>query len=252
MSVQIDSPAPGIARIRIDRPEARNAINDAVRAGLLPALEQVRDDPSVRALVIGGTGGVFCAGGDLPSLAGLSEDAAYARLRDGHRIASLVWSFPKPVVSAVERFAVGAGAGLALLADEIVMGEGAMLSFPFAKLGLLMDWGLAGTLPRRIGPEATTRLYAMAATLKGPQALELGLADRLAKDDAVMDAALDRAIELAKVAPAAFASAKARQRGDAEEALQLDREAREQAACIVSPAFAEGYAAFREKREPRF
>jgi 2-(1,2-epoxy-1,2-dihydrophenyl)acetyl-CoA isomerase len=71
-------------------------------------------------------------------------------------------------------------------------------------------------------------------------------------DDAVMDAAVARAGDLAKAAPAAFALAKARQRGDAEENLQLDREAREQAACVASAEFAEGYAAFKEKREPRF
>lgn len=252
MSVQYDTPAPGVARIRIDRPGARNAIDAGVRDALQAALARAGGDAAVRALVIGGMDGVFSAGGDLPSLVGLDEAAAYARLRDGHRVVSLLWSFPKPVVAAIERFAVGAGAGLALLADEIVMGEGALLSLPFAKLGLVLDWGLSGTLPRRVGPEAATRLYASAAAVKGRETLDLGLADRLAADDAVMDTAIARAAALAKSAPVAFAKAKARQRGDAETALQLDREAREQAACIVSPEFAEGYAAVREKREPRF
>ncbi|MBJ7439522.1 MAG: enoyl-CoA hydratase/isomerase family protein [Sphingopyxis sp.] len=252
MSVAVDHPAPGVARIRIDRPDARNAINDAVRAGLFEALAEAKADPAVRAVVIGGMNRMFSAGGDLPSMVGLDEAAAYARLRDGHRIAALVWEYPKPVVAAVEKFAVGAGAGLALLADELVMGEGAMLGFPFARLGLLLDWGLSGTLRRRVGPETALRLYAAAASVKAPEALDLRLADRVVADDAVADTAVTRASNLANVAPTAFALAKARQRGGADAALELEREAREQAACLVSAEFAEGYAAFREKREPRF
>jgi enoyl-CoA hydratase/carnithine racemase len=252
MSVLVDRPAPGVARIRIDRSAARNALDASVREGLLSAIAETHDDPEVRALVIGGADGMFCAGGDLPSLAGLDEDAAYTRLRAGHRVVAALWTFPKPVIAAVERFAIGAGAGLALLADEVVIGETARIGIPFARLGLVLDWGLAGTLPRRIGPSATVRLYADAAMVPARDALAMGLVDAVVEDEGVMTAAIARASALAKLAPAAFASAKARQRGDAEEALQLDREAREQAKCIASPAFAEGYAAFREKREPRF
>jgi 2-(1,2-epoxy-1,2-dihydrophenyl)acetyl-CoA isomerase len=252
MSVLIDRPAPGVARILINRSAARNALDTVVREGLLEAVTEAGQDSAIRALVIGGADGMFCAGGDLPSLATLDEPAAYARLRAGHRFVSLLWSFPKPVIAAVERFAIGAGAGLALLADEVVIGEGARIGIPFARLGLVLDWGLAGTLPRRIGAEATLRLYADAAMVAAPDALAMGLVDRVVADDAVMTAAIARAEALAKLSPAAFASAKARQRGDAEDALQLEREAREQAKCIASADFVEGYAAFKEKREPRF
>ncbi|MBO9499062.1 MAG: enoyl-CoA hydratase/isomerase family protein [Novosphingobium sp.] len=251
MSVAVDHPAPGVARIRIDRPDARNAIDASVRSGLFGALEEARLDAGVRGVVLGGTGGMFCAGGDLPSLVGLDEAAAYARLCDGHRIVALLWTFPKPVVAAVERFAVGAGAGLALLADRVVMGEGAVVSFPFARLGLVPDWGLGGTLPRRIGPERAARRFAEAASVKAGEALGLGLADTVTADATVMAEAIDAAARLAKAAPGAFARTKLRLRGDAG-VLQLEREARDQAACLASPEFAEGYAAFREKREPRF
>ena len=251
MSLIVDYPAPGVARIRIDRPEARNAIDGEVRQALKVALADTLADAATRALVIGGTGAMFSAGGDLPSLVGLGEDAAYARLCDGHAIVGALWTFPKPVVSAIERFAVGAGAGLALLADRVVMGEGAMFAFPFARLGLVPDWGLGGTLPRRIGVEPAARLFADAATVKAKEAAGLGIADRLVPDDQVMAEAIECASRLARTAPDAFARTKQRLRGDVE-ALQLEREAREQAACLVSPEFAEGYAAFREKREPRF
>jgi 2-(1,2-epoxy-1,2-dihydrophenyl)acetyl-CoA isomerase len=252
MSVLTDTPAPGVLRILIDRPDARNAINAAVREPLLDAVTRAQSDPEVRALVIGGTGGMFSAGGDLPSLVGIGEQAALARLRDGHALVSLLWSYPKPVVAAVERFAIGAGAGLALLSDEIVIGEKALLGFPFIRLGLVPDWGLSGTVARRAGAEAAAKLFAAAANVPADRALALGLADHVVSDEAVMEVAIGRAEVLARLAPGAFARLKLRLRGDAETALRLDREARDQAACLVSPEFAEGYAAFRAKREPRF
>lgn len=251
MSLLVDRPAPDVARLRIDRPDARNAIDAPVRAAFKTALAQAREDPAVRALVLGGTEGVFSAGGDLPSLVGLDADAAYARLCDGHDVVRALWTFPKPVIAAVERFAIGAGAGLALLADRVVMGTGARFGFPFARLGLVPDWGLSGTLPRRIGPEPAARLFAEAATVAAEEALALGIADEAVPDDAVNARVLELATTLAQAASGAFALTKARLRGDVA-LLDLEREAREQAVCLTSPDFAEGYAAFREKRDPRF
>ena len=252
MSVRTDTPAPGVLRLMIDRPDARNAINADVRTRLIDAATAAQADPAVRALVIAGAGGMFSAGGDLPSLVGISEDAALTRLREGHRLVSLLWSYPKPVVAAVERFAIGAGAGLALLADEVVIGEQAVFGFPFIRLGLVPDWGLSGTVPRRTGVEAAARLFAAGGNVAAERAVTIGLADQLVDDARVMEAAIARAATLARLAPGAFARLKLRLRGDAEAALGLDREARDQAACLVSPEFAEGYAAFREKRDPRF
>lgn len=251
MSVQVDTPEAGVRRIRIDRPEARNAISMPVRTGLFEALVAARDDDAVRAIVLGGTQGMFSAGGDLPTMVGLDVDAAYARLVDGHRIVSLLWDYPKPVVAAVERFAVGAGAGLALLADRVLMGETAIFAFPFMRLGLIPDWGLATTLPRRIGAEPAAWLFTTAATVKSDEAIERGLADVICSDAAVMDEAIACAAGLASVALDAFAATKLRLRGDVAQ-LDLEGEARGQAARLASADFAEGYAAFREKRAPRF
>lgn len=251
MSVLVDDPEAGVRRIRIDRSEARNAIDASVRAGLHDALIAARDDSAIGAILLGGTQGMFCAGGDLPTMVGLDAEAAYARLCDGHRIVRLLWDYPKPVVAAVERFAVGSGAGVALLADRVVIGDGAIIGFPFLRLGLIPDWGLGTTLPRRIGPEPAARLFASAATIKAAEALRLGLADTLCADAAVMDEAVAGAAALTRIAPEAFAAMKRRLRGDAGQ-LDLEGEARGQAARLQSAEFAEGYAAFREKREPRY
>jgi 2-(1,2-epoxy-1,2-dihydrophenyl)acetyl-CoA isomerase len=252
MSVRTDMPVPGVFRILIDRPDARNAINADVRTGLIDAAMAAQADPAIRALLIAGAGGMFSAGGDLPSLVGIGEDAALARLREGHRLVALLWTYPKPVVAAVERFAIGAGAGLALLSDEIVMGAKTVFGFPFIRLGLVPDWGLSGTVARRAGAEAAARLFAAGSNVTADRALALGLADHVVEDARVMEEAIARAEALASLAPGAFARLKQRLRGDAETALGLDREARDQAACLVSPEFVEGYTAFREKREPRF
>lgn len=252
MSILLDDPAPAVRRIRIDRPAARNAIDDEVRAALLAAIDEAGTEPAVRAVVIGGVGGLFCAGGDLPSLVGLDHDAALARMRSGHAVVSAVWSCPKPVVVAVERFAIGAGAGLALLADEIVMGRSAIFAFPFLRLGLVPDWGLMGSLRLRAGWAAAQRIVRDGQPVKADEAVPLGLADRLADDAAVMDEAIAAAIRLADHPPAAFARFKQAMRGDAATALALHAEAEAQADCIVGAEFAEGYAAFRDKRDPVF
>lgn len=252
MTVRIDEPEPRVRRIRLDRPEARNAINEAVRTALYDAVTDAVADDAVRALLIAGAGGVFSGGGDLPSLVGLDEAAARERLRDGHRIVAAFWNCPKPVLAAVERFAVGAAAGLTLLADEIVIGRSAFLSFPFLRLGLIPDWGLGATLRIRAGAVAAARLLREGEPVGAEQAVSLGLADRVVDDDQVMADTLAAALRAAALPPAAFARLKRAMRGDAATVLALEAEANAQAECIASAEFQEGYAAFREKRPPNF
>lgn len=252
MSVAVDTPAPGVARIRIDRPHARNAVDTPTRYALLDALGRAREDEAVRAIVLGGMGGMFCAGGDLPSMVGLNRDEAFARLRHGHEIVTLLWECRKPVVAAVERFAIGAGAGLALTADDVVTSAGTRIGFPFQQLGLVPDWGIAASLRLRAGWSVASRLLRDSAAITGEQAVALGIADHLVAEDAVMAHAIALATTRAAQPAGAFGRLKALMRGEAEATLALQAEAEVQAVCITSPEFAEGYAAFREKRAPRF
>jgi 2-(1,2-epoxy-1,2-dihydrophenyl)acetyl-CoA isomerase len=248
-----DSPAPYVRRILVNRPEARNAIDADVRQALFDALTDARVDPRVRAVVIGGAGGIFSAGGDLPSMVGISEPAALARMRDGHRIVALLWTYPKPVVAAVERVAAGAGAGLALLADRVVMGENAGLIFPFMRLGLVPDWGLTQTVARRAGFARANRIFLSGTPVKAVDAVEAGLADIAVDDGGVMAKALEEAERMAKLPSGAFARLKFTLRNGAlADPLNLADEANLQVECLTGPEFVEGYAAFREKREPLF
>jgi len=248
-----DEPFPHIRRLLINRPAARNAINDPVRIQLYDALEAARDDRHVRCVVLGGAGGIFSAGGDLPSLSGISAEEARARMQSGHRLVTLLWAFPKPLVAAVERVAAGAGAGLALLADRIVMGQDAVLLFPFLRLGLVPDWGLMQTVTRRAGYARANQIFLDNASIKGTEAKALGLADILKPDADVMTQALTEAAALAALPLDAFSRLKAGLRNATQsDPLSLAYEAEMQVACITGTEFTEGYAAFREKRPACF
>src|ERR687888_2798532 len=104
--VLADRPDPAIARLTLNRPDRRNAIDRDLRHALIGALFAALEDPAVRALVLTGSGGAFSAGGDVTSMAGLDAAAARERMRDGHRLVRLVAAAEKPIVAAVEGFAV--------------------------------------------------------------------------------------------------------------------------------------------------
>ncbi|HVZ44202.1 MAG TPA: enoyl-CoA hydratase/isomerase family protein [Ramlibacter sp.] len=248
-----DEPASHVARLLINRPDRRNAIDFDVREQLALHLRDALADKGVRAIVFGGVGGVFSAGGDLPSMAGLSLEGARERMRHIHGLCRLVASARIPVVSAMEGFSAGAVVGLALLGDHIVAGPGTKILFPFLKLGLVPDWGQLLTLPRRVGIGNARRILASGEALGGEEACRIGLADQLVPDADVMRAAVDKAAELAALPLEAFARMKHRLNDvSASLAEELAREETDQAACLIGEEFAEGFAAFGAKRKPDF
>lgn len=251
--VLFDRPAPRVARLLIDRPDKRNAIDRDVRQTLLDAIAPLAADKQTRALVLGGAGGMFSAGGDLPSMVGLDDAGARERMRHVHALVRLVASLRVPVVSAVEGFAAGAAVGLALLGDRIVVGESTRLLFPFLSLGLTPDWGQAWSLPRRVGVAVAQRLFTDGVAVGGAEALRIGLADTLVPDADVMNEAIRQAEALARLPQDAFARTKARLAEPAVSlAEELAREELDQAACLTSADFAEGHDAFASKRAPDF
>lgn len=249
----IDRPAPYVARLRINRPDKRNAIDFDVREGMRRALIELIGDRNTRALVIGGVGGHFSAGGDLPSMTGLTEVQARARLQHIAEICQLLGKTPIPVVTAMEGVSAGACVGMALLGDEIFVGENTRILFPFMRLGLVPDWGAMWTLPRRVGVGRARRLACSADFLMGPEALRIGLADELHPDVSVMDAAVARAATLALLPQAAYARMKNRLHDPSTTlAQEMQREEDEQTQLLGSADFREGYVAFMEKRTPDF
>lgn len=251
--VLIDRPAPHVARLLINRPDKRNAIDHDVRQALIDALTPLAADSRTRAVVLGGVGGVFSAGGDVSSMAGLDAAGARQRMQHVHALCRLVAALPVPVVSAAEGFTVGAAVGLALLGDRIVAGDGSRFLFPFLKLGLTPDWGQLLTLPRRVGLPAARRILSAAAPVDGAEALRIGLADTLMADGEVMAEAVRQAEALARLPRQAYARMKARlQEPSGTLADELAREVADQTLCLTGDEFVEGLDAFRSRREPDF
>lgn len=251
--VTVDRPESGIVRIGLDRPEKRNALDPAMRLALIDALAAAFDDPAVRAVVLAGNGGHFCAGGDLASMEGLDTPGGRRRMKSNHRLVRLVAEAEKPVVAAVEGYAVGAGAGLALLADTVVLAETGAVGFPFFKVGLVPDYGILFSLPRRVGAARARQILLYARMLRGRDALDAGLADDLAPEGGAEALAVERARALAAMPSFAFSLCK-RQLGLAPVSLDaaLELEALAQASCFSTADFAEGRAAFVEKRAADF
>jgi 2-(1,2-epoxy-1,2-dihydrophenyl)acetyl-CoA isomerase len=251
--VVMDEPARRVVRLLINRPDKRNAIDHDVRQGLIEALTQLDGKRGAGALVLGGQGGHFSAGGDLPSMVGLGESQARDRMQQIAQLCRLVSGLNIPVVTAMQGVSAGACVGLALLGDQIVVGGGTRVMFPFLKLGLVPDWGLLQTLPARIGRTAACKLLWTSANLSGAAAADLGLADECVSDDAVMTAAVTRAAELAQLPRAAFARMKARL---ALPSVSLDEELRreqeDQVRLLLGDDFREGLAAFMAGRPPDF
>lgn len=251
--VLVDSPAPHIARLLLNRPDKRNAIDYDVRQSLIDALKEIFANPDYRAIVFSGTAGVFSAGGDIPSMLGLSESQARDRMRHIHILCRLVAGTGLPVVTAIEGIGAGAAVGLALLGDYIVVGNGSKILFPFLKIGLVPDWGTLRTLPRRVGLPRAMQILTNPNFIEGAEAFRIGLADALVDDGEIMNTAVAKASDLAKLPAGAFAKMKRRLVDPAasfEE--ELAREETDQAVCLLGAEFLEGYAAFKEKRSADF
>jgi 2-(1,2-epoxy-1,2-dihydrophenyl)acetyl-CoA isomerase len=250
--VLVDRPAERVTRIALNRPERRNALNNELREAFLAAAEAALGDDDVRALIVTGAGGHFCGGGDLTSMPETTR-AMRARLKTGHRAVRLLLNSEKPVLAAIEGHAAGAGASIALLADVIVMGRSAHISIPFFKVGLIPDWGMLHTLPRRIGAARARQAILQARSYDAEEALDIGLVDRVVDDDEVPAAAVEQALTLATLPPHAFAILKqqlAVMPAPLDTALEM--EALAQSICITGEEFAEGAAAFKAKRKPVF
>lgn len=251
--VLVDRPAPHVGRLLINRPDKRNAIDFDVRQQLTEALGALLCDSSVRAVVFGGAQGVFSAGGDVPSMVGLSEAQARERMQHIHVLCCLIAGAGVPVVSAIEGIGAGAAVGLALMGDRIVVGDGTKILFPFLKLGLAPDWGQLLTLPRRVGLPAARRILCDGAPVNGTEAHRIGLADTLVPDARVMATAVAQAGELALLPREAFARMKARlNHPSASLDEELVREEGDQVVCLLGDDFVEGHDAYVNKRVADF
>jgi enoyl-CoA hydratase/carnithine racemase len=189
----------GVLTIRLDRPEARNALTDEMLAGLRRTLERAAADDDVRAVVLTGTGAAFCAGADVSRF---DDEQDPRRFRfDSHRLTDLVGlleQIEKPVVAAVNGVAAGLGVQLALACDLRVGGRSARFAFVEGKLGLLPTHGGVARLVQLVGLARARDLLLGSATVDAERAYELGLLTEVVPDDE-LTAAAHRLVERALV-----------------------------------------------------
>ena len=205
----------GIATLALNRPEKRNAMNDAMRSEIIAALEQVAADRAVRAVVLTGNGKGFCSGGDIAGMeqrlkAPQGEVAfnGWSRQQRVHHCATLLHTMPKPTIAAVNGAAAGLGVDTALCCDFIVASTAATFSWSYIKRGLIPDGGGMYFLPRRVGIARAKELIFSGRTVEADEALRLGIADRITKPEALLDEARQWAGELSQGSPTALALGK--------------------------------------------
>jgi 2-(1,2-epoxy-1,2-dihydrophenyl)acetyl-CoA isomerase len=245
-------------RIVLDRPDALNAWDRQLGEDLRAAVEQGAADPEVRVVVLTGAGRAFSSGADLKAgfetLADGRPDVRGA-LRDRyHPIILGIRRMPKPVVAAVNGPAVGIGCSLALACDLVVMRESAYLMLAFAGIGLLPDGGSTALVPARAGHARAAEMALLGERVPARRALEWGLANRVAADDAFaaeVDALAER---LASGPTRSYAAAKQALNAWELRGLedQLELEATLQHELARTADFEEGVHAFLEKRTARF
>jgi enoyl-CoA hydratase/carnithine racemase len=236
--------------LTMDYPARRNALAMPLRTAMLDALERATGERSVRAVVLTGSGGHFCSGGDISGMEVKDALAGRERMRRSHALVRLMVMGQLPIVAAVEGFCVGAGLSLACACDTIVAAEDARFGAGFGRIGLMADLGLPHTLPARIGQGRARQILLYHHQLTAPEAERIGLIDHVVPKGHALATALERARFLAEQAPAPMALTKQILGEGLDRALEDERTF--QSALFLTEDFNEGRAAFLEKRAPRF
>ena len=250
----------GVAVLTLNRPEKLNALSAPMIEAAIAALERCATDPQVGCVVVTGAGRGFCAGGDVSmmgsggAVAALSLEQQIDRQRAIHRFSGLLHAMPKPTLAAINGPAAGAGLGIALACDLRLASDAARLTTAFAKVGFSGDFGVTWPLARLLGEARAKELLFLSETLDAPQALALGLVNRVLPADGFLDSALVFARRIASGPQIALRYMKENVGFAATESYQqvLDREAFSQRRCSQTADHQEGVAAFMQKRPPRF
>ncbi|MEM8801065.1 MAG: enoyl-CoA hydratase-related protein [Pseudomonadota bacterium] len=249
----------GVAAIRLNRPERRNALTEAMLGELLDAFQSLAEALDVHAIALLGNGAGFCAGQDLSERDPRGRDQPFdleAKQRElYHPIIACMQDMKKPVVAGVHGVAAGAGVGIALAADIAVAARNAKFVFSFAKVGLSVDAGVGWHLTKALGPAKAKALLMTGGMLDGQSAARSGLVWDCVADGELEATVLELAGQLARGPQTALGCIKQTVQTAQEEATlasYLAEEARLQGIAGRDPDYREGVLSFLEKRPTRF
>ena len=240
-----------VLRVQMQDAAHRNPLSREMKLELQSAADTWAQDASLRCFLLTGSAAYFCAGGDLSTLGeDRSATAARARLALSHQLLRTLMETEKPVLTAINGAAVGAGLSLALSGDVIVARDDAWFAAAFPKVGALPDFGVLHNLPRAVGHTRAKDLLLTGRRVDAAEALQMGLVSRVLPAEDFDAAVLKIATQLAEGPPVSLGMTKALLNTGL--ADFLPKESFGQAVAFSTQDFAEGLAAFAEKRSPRF
>ncbi len=247
----------GVTTITLNRPTAKNALDATMTLEFDQVLSQIARDETVRAVVLTGAGGAFCAGGDVRRMNSEAERTAQdwrAHLRRSHRIVRGLYALDRPVIAAVDGPAFGAGFSIALLTDIVLASSRARFCMAFGRIGLVPDYGALYTLPRAVGLQRAKEIMFSAREIGAAEAKELGLVLEILEPEALLPRAMELARSLARASPTALAITKDALNGALENDLDslLELEAAGQGVAGTSAYAKDAFRRFAEKQPGRF
>lgn len=256
--VLLDVEDSGVARLRLNRPEAANAMDIPLIKALYEAIARCHGDSRVRAVLVTGEGKNFCAGGDVRAFAAQGDELPdYMRETMAwlHGSVAALIQLPAPVIAGVHGVAAGgAGFGLICASDLVIASESARFFGPGTRIGMTPDCGTTVTLPALVGLRKAQEILITNTSLTASEALEMGLITRVVPDDDLPDESLALARRIAGGAPRANAATKHLlwQGVGASIESRMAEEARTQVLMAETEDAKEGLASVIEKREPKF
>ena len=249
------SPTKNIAKIVLNRPDALNAFSPELLEDLWAAFEQVEKDDEIRAIIITAEGEkAFSAGADLKFASTSSYEEVEKLIRRGQEVFRRIEECPKPVIAAINGFALGGGLELALSCDVRIAADHVKLGAPEVSLGLIPGWGGTERLPRIVGLGRAKELALMGQQITAQEALEMGLVNKVVPKDELQSTAIFMATKMANNAPLAVQAAKRLVNKALDRSV---KEGNEEAAVEIMKLFEtedlkEGVKAVFEKRQPKF
>lgn len=250
-----------VVLLELTEPATRNALGESLRNALSAAVRDLSEDGGLRALILTGSPGVFCAGGDLKKMladhkagAVSSAEDFLPRMKRLHAWLRLLRDLPAPVIVAVDGPAFGAGLGLALTGDMILASTRATFCASFCKVGAVPDGNLFHSLPRMVGLQRARELFYTGRTVDADEALRIGLCMEVLQPEDLLPRARAIAKMMCDASPTAFALTKS----IAARAMELDSdtllqlEAQAQSVCLASAGHREAIERFARREPPRF